>query len=239
MGTEKMGKQRILVVDDDPEVVRLMRGYLEQAGYDVLTAFDGGTAFQMMRAEKPDLLLLDLMLPEKDGLEVTRLIRSDPHIRHIPIIMLTAKIEEMDRILGLELGADDYVTKPYSPREVVARVKARLRSFADGKTAVNQPIREGDLELDPGRHEVRLNGRLIDLTQSEFSLLQTLMQNAGYVFSRENLITKAFGDHYEGLDRTLDSHMRNLRKKIEPNPRKPIYIHTIYGVGYRFSHTVE
>lgn len=232
-------KQRILVVDDDHEVVRLMRGYLEQAAYEVLVAYDGNTAFQMMRSEKPDLLLTDLMLPGKDGTELTRLVRSDPHIRHIPIIMLTAKVDEMDRIIGLEIGADDYVTKPYSPREVVARVKARLRSFADESTSAAQVLREGGLELDPGRHEVRLNGRLIELTISEFKLLQIMMDRSGYVFSREDLITKALGDDYEGLDRTLDSHMRNLRKKVEANPRKPIYIHTVYGVGYRFAYMGE
>ncbi len=225
---------KILICDDDHDVVRLMRGYLEQAGYDVLTAYDGDTGFQMMRSEKPDLLLVDLMMPGKDGIEVTRLVRNDPHLRSTPIIMLTAKVEETDRVIGLEMGADDYVTKPYSPREVVARVKARLRSFEPDPHLETKVLRDGGLTLDSGRHEVTLNGRNIDLTNSEFKLLQILMEGAGYVFSREALITKALGDDYEGLDRTLDSHMRNLRKKIEVNPRKPLYIHTVYGVGYRF-----
>ena len=227
---------KILVCDDDHDVVRLMRGYLEQAGYSVLSAHDGDSAFQMMRAEKPDLLLVDLMMPGKDGIELTRLIRSDPFLRATPIIMLTAKVEETDRIIGLEMGADDYVTKPYSPREVVARVKARLRSFEETPGIQTKVLRDGGLQLDPARHEVTLDGHAISLTNSEFKLLQILMERSGYVFSREALISQALGDDYEGLDRTLDSHMRNLRKKIESNPRKPDYIHTIYGVGYRFGY---
>ena len=229
-----MPTHKILICDDDHEVVRLMRGYLEQAGYNVLVAYDGDTGFQMMRSEKPDLLLVDLMMPGKDGIEVTRLVRSDPHLRSTPIIMLTAKVEETDRVIGLEMGADDYVTKPYSPREVVARVKARLRSFESDPLLESKVLRDGGLTLDIGRHEVTLDGQTVDLTNSEFKLLQILMEGEGYVFSREALITKALGDDYEGLDRTLDSHMRNLRKKIEVNPRKPLYIHTVYGVGYRF-----
>lgn len=231
--------QKILICDDDHNVVRLMRGYLEQAGYTVLVAYDGDTAYQMMRAEKPDLLLVDLMMPGKDGIEVTRLIRNDPHLRSTPIIMLTAKVEETDRIIGLEMGADDYVTKPYSPREVVARIKARLRTFESDPILEGKVLRDGNLILDTGRHEVTLDGKKIELTNSEFKLLQILMEGAGYVFSREALITKALGDDYEGLDRSLDSHMRNLRKKVEVNPRKPMYIHTVYGVGYRFEYKGE
>lgn len=234
-----MSTAKILVCDDDHNVVRLMRGYLEQAGFEVLTAYDGDTAFQIMRSEKPDLLLVDLMMPGKDGIEVTRLIRADPNLRHTPIIMLTAKVDETDRIIGLELGADDYVTKPYSPREVVARVKARLRSFDDDPVLEQKVLREGGIELDPRRHEVRLDGKLVDLTNSEFKLLQILMEQSGFVFTRDALITKVMGDDYEGLDRTLDSHIRNLRKKIEANPRKPVYLHTIYGVGYRFDYRGE
>ncbi len=225
-------KQRILVVDDDPDVVRLLRGYLEQAGYEVLVAYEGETAVHILRREKPDLLLLDLMLPRKDGWEITRLVRGDAALRHIPIIMLTARVDETDRIVGLELGADDYVTKPYSPREVVARVRARLRNFGEAET--RPPILQvGGLAMDCGRYEVRVDGRLIELTSTEFSLLRILMEQTGYVLTRHDLITKALGHDYEGLDRTLDSHIRNLRRKIEPNHRQPTYLHTVYGVGYK------
>jgi two-component system alkaline phosphatase synthesis response regulator PhoP len=225
-----MLKQRILVVDDDKEVVRLMRAYLQQAGFDVLVAYDGETAVHILRRDKPDLLLLDLMLPDRDGLEITRLVRADTALASIPIIMLTARVEDTDKIIGLEIGADDYVTKPYNPREVVARVRARLRSQSQSWPRL---LRVGGLELDPERREVRVAGRAIDLTPTEFSLLQVMMQQAGYVFTRSELIRKGMGLDYEGLDRTLDSHIRNLRYKVEPDPRNPIYIQTVYGVGYR------
>ncbi len=227
-----MIKQRILVVDDDKEVVRLMRAYLEQAGYEVLVAYDGDTAVHILRRDKPDLLLLDLMLPDRDGYDITRLVRSDPALAATPIIMLTARVADTDKIVGLEMGADDYVTKPYNPREVVARVRARLRS----QSAVpSQTLRAGDLAMDVERREVKVNGRLIDLTPTEFNLLRVLMQQAGYVFTRSELISKGLGLDYEGLDRTLDSHIRNLRHKIEPEPRHPVYIQTVYGVGYRLA----
>lgn len=229
-----MNKQRILVVDDDKEVVRLMRAYLEQAGYEVLVAYDGDTAVHILRRDKPDLLLLDLMLPDRDGYDITRLVRADPTLAGIPIIMLTARVEDTDKIVGLEMGADDYVTKPYNPREVVARVRARLRGQP---AAPPQILRVGDLEMDVERHEVKVNGRLIDLTPTEFNLLRVMMQQAGYVFTRSELISKGLGLDYEGLDRTLDSHIRNLRQKIEPDPRQPIYILTVYGVGYRLAGT--
>jgi two-component system alkaline phosphatase synthesis response regulator PhoP len=222
--------QRILVVDDDKEVVRLVRAYLEQAGYDVLVAYDGETAVHMLRRGKPDLLLLDLMLPGKDGWEITRLVRSDAALSHIPIIMLTARVDDTDKIVGLEMGADDYVTKPYNPREVVARVRARLRSLDSYQPQV---LRAGELEMDLGRREVKVNGRFVDLTPSEFNLLHVLMEQAGYVFTRSELVSKGLGAEYEGLERTLDSHIRNLRRKIEPDPKTPIYIETVYGVGYR------
>ena len=221
--------ERILVVDDDKEVVRLMRAYLEQAGYEVLIAYDGETALHILRRDKPDLVLLDLMLPDRDGWEVTRLVRSDPSLAQTPIIMLTARIDVTDRIVGLEMGADDYVTKPYDPREVVARVRARLRSPAVSP----QVLTVGGLQMDLGRREVRVDGREVELTPTEFNLLQVLMQQAGYVFTRGELISKGLGADYEGLDRTLDSHIRNLRAKIELDPKKPIYIQTVFGVGYR------
>lgn len=229
-----MLKQRILVVDDDKEVVRLMRAYLEQAGYQVLMAFNGETAVHMLRREKPDLMLLDLMLPDRDGWDITRLVRGDPTLAHIPIIMLTARVDDTDKIVGLEMGADDYVTKPYNPREVVARVRARLRSHrADG--AQPEVLRAGGIELDVGRREVQVDGTPVTLTPTEFNLLRVLMKQAGYVSTRRQLIGRALGTDYEGIDRTLDSHIRNLRQKLEPNPKEPTYIQTVYGVGYRFT----
>ncbi|MCB9421574.1 MAG: response regulator transcription factor [Ardenticatenaceae bacterium] len=225
-------KQRILVVDDDKEVVRLMQAYLERAGFEVLVAYDGDTAVHALRREKPDLALLDLMLPGKDGWEITRLMRSDANLAHIPIIMLTARVEDTDKIVGLEMGADDYVTKPYNPREVVARVRARLRSHEPAHPAL---LQAGELALDVGRREVMVNGRVIDLTPTEFNLLHALMEQTGYVFTRSELIRKGLGTDYEGIDRTLDSHIRNLRRKIEPDPKNPTYVQTIYGVGYRLA----
>ena len=225
-----MARKRVLVVDDDREVVRLMRAYLEQAGFKVLVAHDGETTIHNLRREKPDLLLLDLMLPDRDGWDITRIVRADPSLAHIPIIMLTARVDVTDRIVGLEIGADDYVVKPYDPREVVARVRARLRS-QEAEPA--QLIQIGDLRMDKGRRDVSVGERPVDLTPTEFDLLQALMERAGYVFTRSELISKGLGADYEGTDRTLDSHIRNLRQKIEPNPKEPTYIHTVYGVGYR------
>jgi two-component system alkaline phosphatase synthesis response regulator PhoP len=222
------------VVDDDKEVVRLMRAYLEQAGYQVLMAYNGETAVHMLRREKPDLMLLDLMLPDRDGWDITRLVRGDPTLAHIPIIMLTARVDDTDKIVGLEMGADDYVTKPYNPREVVARVRARLRSHrAEG--AQPEVLRAGGIELDVGRREVQVDGTPVTLTPTEFNLLRVLMKQAGYVFTRRQLIGRALGTDYEGIDRTLDSHIRNLRQKLEPNPKEPTYIQTVYGVGYCFA----
>jgi two-component system, OmpR family, alkaline phosphatase synthesis response regulator PhoP len=227
-----MHTQSVLVVDDDREVVRLVRAYLEQAGYAVLVAYDGETAVHTLRREKPDLLLLDLMLPDKDGWEITQLVRRDPALAAIPIIMLTARIDDIDKILGLEMGADDYITKPYNPREVVARVRARLRQPGAYQPQV---LQVAGLSLDIGRREVVVNGSLIDLTPTEFTLLQTLMEQAGYVFTRSELIRRGLGLDYEGVERTLDSHIRNLRQKIEPDPKDPTYVQTVYGVGYRLT----
>jgi two-component system alkaline phosphatase synthesis response regulator PhoP len=227
-----MANERILVVDDDREVVRLMRAYLEQAGYEVLVAYDGESAVHNLRREKPDLVLLDLMLPDRDGYDITRLARRDPSLAHIPIIMLTARVDDTDKIIGLELGADDYVTKPYNPREVVARVRARLRNQ---DAFLTNTLRVGRLEMDVDRRIVEVDGQSIDLTPTEFNLLHVLIQLEGFVFTRSDLIRKGMGLDYEGLERTLDSHIRNLRQKIEPDPRNPTYIHTVYGVGYRLT----
>jgi two-component system alkaline phosphatase synthesis response regulator PhoP len=226
--------QRILVVDDDQAVVRLMRGYLEQAGYEVLVAYRGETAVQMIRSERPDLVLLDLMLPDRDGYDITQAIRRDPQLSTLPIIMLTARVTDTDKIIGLELGADDYVTKPYNPREVVARVRARLRIQQGLDQAATQRIlRNGGLTMDVGRRVVTINGRMIDLTATEFDLLRVLLEHPGYVWTRGELIRTALGSEFDGIDRTVDSHIRNLRRKIEPDPRDPSYVQTIYGVGYR------
>jgi two-component system alkaline phosphatase synthesis response regulator PhoP len=228
--------RRILVVDDDREVVRLIRAYLEQAGFEVLAAHDGDTAVHIIRRERPDLLLLDLMLPGKDGWEITRLVRSDAALAHIPIIMLTARVDDTDKIVGLELGADDYVTKPYNPREVVARVRARLRQ---PDVAPPQTLRVGGLEMDVRRRDVRVDGRPVELTPTEFSLLQVLMEQAGYVLTRGELTRRALGVDFEGVERTLDSHIRNLRQKLEPDPANPTYVQTVYGVGFRLAEATE
>ena len=225
-----MVKQRILVVDDDREVVRLLRAYLEQAGYEVLVAYDGETALHNLRRERPDLLLLDLMLPDRDGYDITRIVRADALLSALPIIMLTARVDDTDKIVGLEMGADDYVTKPYNPREVVARVRARLRKVGGTRPQI---LQVGSLQMDIGRHEVTVGDEPVSLTASEFDLLRVMLEQAGYVFTRSELINKGLGADYEGLDRTLDSHIRNLRQKLEPNPKQPTFIQTVHGVGYR------
>jgi len=223
---------RILVVDDDKEIVRLVRSYLEKAGYEVFAAYDGETALHTLRREKPDLLVLDLMLPDRDGWDITRLIRSDAHLAATPIIMLTARVEDSDKIVGLEIGADDYVTKPFNPREVVARVRALLRR-SQRESAGSQVLQAGNLTLDIGRRELLVAGQPTDLTPTEFDLLRVLMENPGYVFTRDELVEKGMGYAYAGIGRTLDSHIKNLRRKIEPDPKKPTCIQTIYGVGYK------
>ena len=228
--------RRILVVDDDREVVRLIRAYLEQAGFEVLAAYDGDTAVHVIRRDRPDLLLLDLMLPGKDGWAITRLVRGDPSLAHIPIIMLTARVDDTDKIVGLELGADDYVTKPYNPREVVARVRARLRQ---PDVTPPQTLRVGGLEMDVRRRDVRVDSRPVELTPTEFSLLQVLLEQAGYVLTRGELTRRALGVEFEGVERTLDSHIRNLRQKIEPDPANPIYVQTVYGVGFRLAEAAQ
>ncbi len=226
--------QRILVVDDDKEIVRLVRAYLEQAGFQVLPAYDGETALQILRHDRPDLVVLDLMLPDRNGWDLTRIVRGDSTLASTPIIMLTARVEDTDKIVGLELGADDYITKPFNPREVVARVRSVLRR-SQGGGSVRQPriLQLGGLLLDLDRHEVMLDGQPVELTPTEFDLLRTLIENPGYAFTRMELIEQGLGYEYEGLERTLDSHIKNLRRKIEPDPRQPTYIQTVYGVGYR------
>ena len=228
-----MNKQRILVVDDDRSIVKVVRSYLEQAGYDVRVAYDGEGALHALRSDKPDLVVLDLMLPDRDGWEITRIVRADAALRTTPIIMLTARVEDTDKIVGLELGADDYMTKPFNAREIVARVRALLRRASFAQEAPAQILRIGALALDVDQHLLTMDETPIDLTRTEFTLLQLLMANPGHTFTRDELLEKSMGYAYEGMGRTLDTHMSNLRKKIEPDPSKPIYIQTVYGIGYR------
>lgn len=223
---------RILVVDDDKQIVRLIQSYLEKSGFTVLTAFDGDNALRVIRRERPDLIVLDLMLPGKDGWEITRVLRADANLAATPILMLTARVEDTDKILGLELGADDYLTKPFNPREVVARVRAILRR-AIAAPAASRVIEIRGLRLDADRHTVSLDGNDLETTPTEFALLKTLMENPNHAFTRGELIEKALGYSYEGMERTLDSHIKNLRKKIEDDPSDPQCIETVFGVGYR------
>ncbi len=224
--------QRILVVDDDKQIVRLVRSYLEQDGYQVLTAYDGATALRTIHTERPDLVVLDLMLPDLDGWAITRAVRGDMSIAKLPIIMLTARVEDADTIVGLELGADDYVTKPFNPRELVARVRAVMRRTSGAPTH-SQIIELNGLRIDLDRHLVTRDGQPIDVTPTEFDVLRVLMEYPGHAFTRAELIEKGLGYGYEGLDRGVDSHVKNLRKKLEPDPGHPVYIETVYGVGYR------
>jgi two-component system alkaline phosphatase synthesis response regulator PhoP len=227
--------QRILVVDDDPQIVRLLRAYLEKEGFQVFVAYDGNMALHLIRSERPDLVLLDLMLPNRDGWGVTRVVRGDANLAAIPIIMLTARVEDGDKILGLELGADDYVTKPFNPREVIARVRAVLRRVR-GEPVLPKVIQTGPLRIDVDRHEVEVNGQPVHLTPTEFSLLRTLAEHPGYALTRLELIEKGLGYSYEGLDRTVDSHIKNLRRKLDQVGGSGLgteLIETVFGVGYR------
>jgi two-component system alkaline phosphatase synthesis response regulator PhoP len=220
---------KILVVDDEAKIVRLVRSYLEQSGFTVVEANDGQTALIQARREKPDLVVLDLGLPGIDGLEVARTLRRE---RDTPIIMLTARIEDTDKIVGLELGADDYMTKPFNPRELVARVRAVLRRTS-GIAPAAEVLRAGALVLDAGGHEATLEGRPLDLTPTEFELLAVLLQNPGRAFTRLELLDRVQGDAYEGYERTVDAHVKNLRAKLGDDPRHPRYIQTVFGVGYK------
>jgi DNA-binding response OmpR family regulator len=220
--------QTILVVDDEMQIVRVLRGYLEQAGYRVATAYNGEEALYAARQERPALALLDLLMPKMDGLELTRRLRAEQP--DIAIIMLTARVEETERIVGLELGADDYVTKPFSPREVVARVRAVLRR---GQPIAPAALRVGALALDRDRRAATLHGTPLDLTPTEFELLAALMGAPGRVFSRADLLEAVQGVAFEAYERTVDAHIKNLRRKLEPDPATPQYIVTVRGAGYR------
>jgi len=220
----------ILVVDDEPKITRLARDYLEKSGFTVLTSGDGQQALTITRQERPDLIVLDLMLPGLDGLDVCRAIRRESDV---PIIMLTARAEEADQLIGLELGADDYITKPFSPRALVARVRALLRR-AQGDLLQEETLIEGDLVLDLRRKQLSLKGKIIHLTRSEFLLLETLAKHPGQPLSREKLLESLHDVVYDGVDRSVDSHIKNLRRKIEPDSSTPVYIQTVYGFGYKF-----
>jgi two-component system alkaline phosphatase synthesis response regulator PhoP len=221
----------ILVVDDEPGVVKLARDYLEKAGFQVHSAGDGNTALAAARHAKPDLVVLDLGLPGMDGLDVCRALRRESDV---PIIMLTARVEEPDRLIGLEIGADDYITKPFSPRELVARVRTVLRRVQGG---VRQPglLRAADLEIDLEGHRVTRDGVPVQLSRIEFNLLAILAQHPGQTFSRAQLLDRLHGYAYDGFDRSIDAHIKNLRRKLEPDPAEPRYVLTVYGVGYQFN----
>jgi len=230
-----MAFQTVLVVDDEPQIVEIVQDYLKQAGYRVLTARDGQTALTLARHEHPDLVILDLMLPGGlDGLEVCRRLRRDAALAGVPILMLTARVEETDRLIGLELGADDYVTKPFSPREVVARVRAVLRR-ATGQGPSAGMVHVGELEIDLTNRSVTVGDQPVSLTPTEFDLLAVMARSPGRPFSREQLMDLVYDVAYDGYDRAIDSHIKNLRRKIEPNSRQPRYILTVYGVGYKLS----
>jgi two-component system alkaline phosphatase synthesis response regulator PhoP len=233
-----MTSKTVLVADDEPGIVTLVRDYLDRAGFRVLTAGDGPAALRLARSERPNLLVLDLMLPGLDGLDVTRALRQDPATQKLPIIMLTARVEETDRLIGLELGADDYITKPFSPREVVARVRAVLRR-AEGTVGYAGPLVAGELTIDLERRSVRRNGVPLDLTATEFDLLGVLVREPGRPFTRAQLVDQIYDDSYVGYDRTVDAHIKNLRRKIEADPRNPRYILTVYSVGYKFAEPEE
>ena len=221
----------ILVVDDEPQIVQLVRDYLEHGGFKVLTAADGQTALRTASTQHPDLVVLDLGLPGIDGLDVTRSLRRNGIV---PIIMLTARTDESDKLVGLELGADDYLTKPFSPKELVARVRSVLRR-SEAAQAPGDVIRVGDVELNVPRMGLTIGGRPVELTQTEFQLLTTMARQPGRVFSRAQLLHAVHGVAFDSYERAIDAHVKNLRRKMEPDPHNPRYLLTVFGVGYRFA----
>lgn len=226
--------KRVLVVDDDEKTVELVKLYLIRDGYKVFTAYNGLDALEIARKNRPDLIVLDLMLPGMNGLDVCRTLRQESDV---PIIMLTARSTDQDKLIGLEIGADDYVTKPFSPRELAARVRVVLRRIP-GERGPDQ-ITHGELTVNFLKHEVFINGKAIPLTEIEFKLLGTLIREPGRVFSRAEIIDKALGYGFEGFDRTIDVHILNIRRKMEEDPSKPRYIKTVYGAGYKLSEEID
>lgn len=220
----------ILIVDDEPKIIRIARDYLQHAGFGVLTANDGASALAVWRSAKPDLIVLDLGLPNIDGLDVTRTLRKESNT---PIIMLTARSQESDKLVGLELGADDYILKPFSPKELVARVRAVLRRMEHSADS-QEIIRAGNVVLDTPRMRLTIDGRAIEVTPTEFQLAAVLARQPGRIFTRAQLLDAVRGVAFESYERAIDAHIKNLRRKIEPDPREPRYILTVYGVGYKF-----
>ena len=228
-----MTTDKILIVEDDTNLLATLKYNLDKDGYDVVTAVDGAEAIKTARKEKPDLIILDIMLPIMNGFEICRILRKE---MTVPILMLTAKAEEMDKIVGLEIGADDYMTKPFSMRELLARVRAmlrRTRMTVPESTEEENVWKIKDLEVDPARHRVLFKGTPLELTPKEFDLLAFLARNKGFVFNRDQLLAKVWGYEYVGDTRTVDVHIRWLRQKIEANPRKPDYLITVRGTGYK------
>ncbi|MDI6712716.1 MAG: response regulator transcription factor [Anaerosomatales bacterium] len=224
-------KKTVLVVDDNEKIVEVLAAYLQAAGYDVVTAHDGEGALAAVREKRPDIALLDIMLPGVDGIELTRRFQRE---HDLPVILVTAKTDEIDRLIGLEVGADDYVSKPFSPREVVARVKAVLRRVERASTAgAGEVVAVGDLVVDLSRREVTVGGVPVALTRTEFEILATMVSHPGRVYSRLQLLEAVSGDAFEGYERTIDAHVKNIRKKIGDDPKEPRYIRTVFGVGYK------
>ena len=221
---------KLLLVDDDPDLLYTLQKYLQQAGYSTVTANNGKSAIDMFETEKPEAALIDVMMPQLDGFEVVKKIRS---ISAIPIILLTARSDETDKIVGLELGADDYVTKPFSPREVVARLKAIMRRGNQNQQEKTSKITINAITADKNTRSVMRDDSHIQLTKTEFDILITLMESPEQVFTRDQIIDRVLGYTYEGFERTIDAHVRNLRKKIEPDANNPVYIKTVFGVGYK------
>jgi DNA-binding response OmpR family regulator len=226
-----MADAKILVVDDDKKIVELITLYLKKDGYLVLPAYNGQQALELARRRRPDLIVLDLMLPQVDGMDVCRVLRAESDV---PIIMLTGRSTDEDKLIGLDQGADDYITKPFNPRELLARIRAVLRRTVGIEEAGPSEVHLGDMVMDFIRHEVRAQERVVNLTPTEFRLLETLVKEPGRAFSRLELLEQVFGYDYEGFERTVDVHIMNLRKKIEPEPSYPRYVVTVPGLGYRF-----
>ena len=223
-------QKKILVVDDEPQIVKVLHAYLEKEGYQVVTAGDGRVALSVFDREKPDFVILDLNLPGMDGFDVCREIRRESTV---PILMLTARVEEMDKLMGLEFGADDYVVKPFSPREVVARVRTIFKRV-NPAALQGDVIDAGKLIIDIGKHTVTLDGNFIDLTPTEFQILVVLARNPKRVFSRLQIMEQTQGSAFEGYERTIDAHIKNLRNKLEPDPKNPVFVQTVFGLGYKF-----
>jgi two-component system alkaline phosphatase synthesis response regulator PhoP len=221
----------ILVVDDEPKIVQIARDYLVRAGFNVLSAADGRSVPMMVRSAKPDLIVLDLALPGLDGLDVTRMLRKESEV---PIIMLTARDDEADRLVGLELGADDYIVKPFSPKELVARVRAVLRRW-DGARGGTEVVRAGDLTLDVARMQASIGDRMLSLTPTEFQLLAVMARQPGRIFTRGQLLEAVHGIAVESYERAIDSHIKNIRRKVEPDPHHPRYVLAVHGIGYKFT----